>query len=417
MREIQYKAIGAAFELLWASQLPRLIRRLSKARGIIFTLHRVLPEDPADFSPNAILQVKPDFLEYAITRVRKLGLEIVDLDEAIRRVESDGPTKPFAAFTFDDAYRDNLKYALPILRRHQCPFTLYVPTALIDGVGIVWWQALEDIVARQNALAVTHNGETEYLPSASLREKRLAFDLLYRRMRLMPEPERVKLISDLAVQYGLDLDAHCRELIMDWSELRTFADEPLCTLGAHTVHHFELAKLDAAEARNEIEQSVRIIKAQFGEAPDAFQLPHRRRRRGRPARVLAGARARPALRRDDAAGRPLRPPPEQPAFAAAGLPQRQLPVAALYGCVRDAGDLLAGRRLIRLGHPADDPGGGEEPGHSGDGEEADQQPPRRPAQEAHVDPHDRHGVDDDRQQHEQGADEFAGGLGHRLDVI
>ena len=52
-------------------------------------------------------------------------------------------------FTFDDAYRDNLRYALPILRHHECPFTLYVPTALVDGVGEVWWQALEDIVAAQ----------------------------------------------------------------------------------------------------------------------------------------------------------------------------------------------------------------------------------------------------------------------------
>ncbi|MEK7247760.1 MAG: glycoside hydrolase family 38 C-terminal domain-containing protein, partial [Chloroflexota bacterium] len=46
--------------------------------------------------------------------------------------ESDFPEKRFAVFTFDDAYRDNLKYALPVLRRHQCPFTLYVPTALVD---------------------------------------------------------------------------------------------------------------------------------------------------------------------------------------------------------------------------------------------------------------------------------------------
>src|SRR5690606_14418911 len=113
-------------------------------RGVIFTLHRVLPDTPADFSPNAILQVRPDFLEAAIRRVRALGLDIVDIDEAIRRIESDEPVRRFVVFTFDDAYRDNHRYALPILRRNQCPFTLYVPTALVDGVGEVWWQALED---------------------------------------------------------------------------------------------------------------------------------------------------------------------------------------------------------------------------------------------------------------------------------
>lgn len=273
MADLKYRLIGAAFELLWASQLTRLIRHYSRARGVIFTLHRVLPDDPADFSPNAILQVKPEFLEFATLRVRQLGFDIVDMDEAARRLESDEPGKRFAVFTFDDAYRDNLRYALPILRRQQVPFTLYVPTALVDGVGEVWWQALEDIIAGQNALAVTYAGDTEYHATATLEEKHAAYASLYRRMRTIPEADRVKLIRDLAGQYGFDLVRHCRELIMDWSELRTFAADPLCTIGAHTVHHYELSKLGPADARNEIEQSIRILKAQFGKTPLHLSYP------------------------------------------------------------------------------------------------------------------------------------------------
>src|SRR5688572_6650079 len=176
MAGLKYTAIRSAFEVLWASQLTRLIRPLSRCRGVIFTLHRVLPEDPGDFAPNAILQVKPEFLEYAIRRVRDLGLDIVDLGEGLRRIESDERERKFVVFTFDDAYRDNLRYALPILRRNQCPFTLYVPTALVDGIGEVWWQALEDIIAGQNALAVTYNGDTEYFATANLEEKQQAYD-------------------------------------------------------------------------------------------------------------------------------------------------------------------------------------------------------------------------------------------------
>lgn len=273
MGAARYAATRVLFEILWASQLPALARRISRCKGVIFTLHRVLPEPPADFSPNAILQVTPDYLQFVIERVRELRIDIVDLDEALRRIEEPGRTRPFVVFTFDDAYRDNLRYALPVLRRLQCPFTLYVPTALVDGVGEVWWQALEDIIAGQDALAVTYLGETDYLPTASLAEKRRAFDDLYLRMRAMPEPDRVALIRALAEQYGLDLDQHCRNLIMDWSELKTFAGEQLCTIGAHTVHHYELAKLSDVEVRNEIEQSVRIIKAQFGIEPIHLSYP------------------------------------------------------------------------------------------------------------------------------------------------
>jgi peptidoglycan/xylan/chitin deacetylase (PgdA/CDA1 family) len=259
--------------VLSVTRLTALIRNLSSARGIIFTLHRVLPDDPADFAPNAILQVKPDFLDYAIRRVRALGFDIVDLDEAVRRIEADFHVKRFAVFTFDDAYRDNLKYALPILRRHQCPFTLYVPTALVDGVGEVWWQALEDIIAAQQAIALEVDGETDYVPTATLTEKQAAYDQIYARMRTMPESERVALIRDLARKYSYDLQAQCRSLIMDWPELKTFAADQLCTIGAHTVHHYELGKLPPDQARSEIEQSLRVLGAQFGKRPMHLSYP------------------------------------------------------------------------------------------------------------------------------------------------
>jgi peptidoglycan/xylan/chitin deacetylase (PgdA/CDA1 family) len=272
MSALKYAAIRAAFEALALSRVSGVIRSRSRSKGVIFTLHRVLPEPPQQFAPNAILQITPEFLGYTIQRVRELGLDIVSLDEAIRRIESDEPTRRFVVFTFDDAYRDNLEFALPILRARDCPFTLYVPTALVDGIGEVWWQALEDIVAAQSAIEFRTVGDTKFT-TASQSERQQAYDAIYWRMRNMPEPERVLAIRDLAERYGYDLDQQCRSLIMDWAELKGFADEPLCTIGAHTVHHFELAKLPLDTARSEIEQSVRILDARFGRAPQHLSYP------------------------------------------------------------------------------------------------------------------------------------------------
>ncbi|WDR06054.1 polysaccharide deacetylase family protein [Devosia rhodophyticola] len=273
MTQLKYTAISAMFEAIWMARLPGIIRQLSKSRGVIFTLHRVLPDTPAEFSPNSILQVRPDFLEYAIKRVRELGLDIVNLDEAIARLRGPDDGRNFVVFTFDDAYRDNLTYALPILRRHQCPFTLYVPTSLVDGIGEVWWQALEDIIAHQNDMKVMIEGEVEHFDCAAVPQKRATFAALYQHMREMPEMDRIALMRTLANDYGLDLDQHCRDLIMDWQELEIFANEPLCTIGAHTVHHYELAKLPCDQARTEIVQSMDILKAKFDKAPEHFSYP------------------------------------------------------------------------------------------------------------------------------------------------
>lgn len=270
---MKYTAIRATFELLWLTGMPRLFRLLSRSRGVIFTLHRVLPEPPADFSPNAILQVQPDFLDYCLERLRALDIDIVSLDEALARLAGSRRGRPFVVLTFDDAYRDNLQHALPILRKHEAPFTLYVPTAFVDGVGQLWWQAIEDVIARQEAVAFSEDGETEYVETRTLPQKKEAFDRLYWRLRKLPEPERLALLTDFTAAYGYDLRKQCHDLIMNWQELRQFAGEPLCTIGAHTVHHYELAKLPLEQARNEMVQSVEVIEAQFGIRPAHFSYP------------------------------------------------------------------------------------------------------------------------------------------------
>ena len=92
-------------------------------------------------------------------------------------------------------------------------------------------------------------------------------------MRKMPEPDRVALMQQIADRHGFELHAHCRELVMTWDELDTFVKEPLCTIGAHTVHHYELAKLPEEEARAEIADSVKIISDKTGIEPKHLSYP------------------------------------------------------------------------------------------------------------------------------------------------
>jgi peptidoglycan/xylan/chitin deacetylase (PgdA/CDA1 family) len=269
MSALKYGIIKTAFELLSISKIPNLIRHFSSCRGIIFTLHRVLPDAVASFQPNAILQITPEFLEEVIIKTRKSGFDIVNLDEAVRRISSDEKEKPFIVFTFDDAYKDNLTFALPILKKHNCPFTLFVPTGFVDGKGELWWQVLEDII--QNNEIVTFD-DNEFL-TASTSQKQKAFEIIYWQMRDMPEQRRIEITQIFAAKYNIDMFEHCQQLIMDWQELKIFANEPLCTIGAHTINHFELAKLSNDEAKSEMQNSADILEKKFAKRPKHFSYP------------------------------------------------------------------------------------------------------------------------------------------------
>lgn len=273
MSKRKYAIIRAAFETFSLLKIPGIIRRFSECRGVIFTLHRVLPEPPAEFAPNAILQITPEFLESVIVTARKRGFDIVTMDEALMRIKADKPAKPFVVLTFDDAYRDNIEHALPVLEAHEAPFLLYVPTAFVEGRGEIWWQALEDIVRDNEILLVEDDEIGCEMAISELAEKQKAYDKLYWHMRRIPEAKRVDLIRKLARKHGYDLTAQCHRLIMDWDELYRLSANPLCSVGAHTIHHYELAKLPKEQARREIKDSAETLRDRLGILPRHFSYP------------------------------------------------------------------------------------------------------------------------------------------------
>ena len=143
-----------ALNLLHVSGVSRLLRPFLGGRGAIFMLHHVRPARPnGGFSPNGGLEVTPEFLDHVITLVKKLRYDCVSMDEMVKRVSSDSDgERPFACFTLDDGYRDNLIHGLPIFRKHNCPFAIYVSPAIADSTCELWWKGLELLIARESRL-------------------------------------------------------------------------------------------------------------------------------------------------------------------------------------------------------------------------------------------------------------------------
>ena len=54
--------------------------------------------------------------------------DVVDLEEAQRRVASGANSRPTVCLTFDDGYADNCEFALPLLLRKGLPATYFVAT-------------------------------------------------------------------------------------------------------------------------------------------------------------------------------------------------------------------------------------------------------------------------------------------------
>jgi peptidoglycan/xylan/chitin deacetylase (PgdA/CDA1 family) len=271
--------IRAGLETLYFSGAYQMMRPFVAGVGVILTLHHVRPARPEQFQPNRLLEITPQFLDEVLVELRRSELDLVSLDEMHRRLVEGDVRRRFVCITIDDGYRDTLQWAYPILRQHQAPFTVYIPTSFPDRVGELWWLVLEAVVARNDAIDVylggqNIGGQQETLSCASVAEKRDAFDRLYVWLRsLTSEAELRSAVRDLAARYQVDIAAFCNELCMRWGELATLATDPLVTIGAHTVNHVMLAKVSEELARTEMDMSRTAIESTLGFRPAHLSYP------------------------------------------------------------------------------------------------------------------------------------------------
>jgi len=266
--------IKTGLNALYYSGAHALVSPFCRGIGLIFTLHHVCGQDERPFHPNRILEVTPAFLEAVIVEVRRQGYEIVSLDEAHRRIAEPGNEQPFVCLTFDDGYRDNRDVAYPILKKHGCPFAVYVTTSFADGTGALWWLALEEIVREAEHIEIPFDDGQRGFDPVMPKEQEAAFSEIYWWLRRIDEDRRRQVVATLAERHGVDMSALCRRQVMSWEELAELARDPLVTIGAHTVEHKALAKLTEAEARAEIADSVTIVGEKLGKVPCHFSFPY-----------------------------------------------------------------------------------------------------------------------------------------------
>jgi len=232
----------------------------------------VKPRSLDDFQPNRAHEITPEFLEQAILRLREDGFDIVDLDEASRRLQEQKPHK-FVSFTFDGAYRDVAEYAYPILKKHNCPFTVYVPTAFPDGEGLLWWRALEQVIRNRDVVTTQVGGEPRIYLTGDADEKYEAYADISWHLHTLDDKNLRAFMANFCASFHFDMKVACLEACMSWHELAQLSEDPLVTIGAQTLDHIDLAKLDRQELMRQMREGVKVLESTLGVRPKHFSYP------------------------------------------------------------------------------------------------------------------------------------------------
>lgn len=234
--------------------LDLLIAPWYRGEGVALTFHRVLSE--ADRSPWTGLRglevtkhLFTEVLNYFVTQ-KFTFLSAAQLAESISNGQI--PAK-FVIITFDDGYKDNAEYVAEEMRRRKLPWTLFVSTAFPDGSLKAWWYAIPHLLKGGRKMDLGALGGPS-IETVGLSQS--ALDKLYSQLRdffygRWSSPKNREAVGHWFEQMGIDLAAVSVGLPMSWNSLKRIADEG-CDIGAHTLNHPNLMKLNDAEASYEM---------------------------------------------------------------------------------------------------------------------------------------------------------------------
>jgi len=235
----------------------------------IFLFHRINPErdilwDPVDVS-----------LFDKCVKYISSSSEVVLLEDLFLANFGLNQTKNYSAIAFDDGYKDNIDYALPILTKHGVKASFYVVTDCIDR-NIPTWTYIIDYSFHYTTKHKI-DLDFEFLPE-ELRiknlynaDKRIAFvKKLKPALKRISHEDRSKVIA--VVRESFD-DVRLPQLMMSWEELRQLRSEGHY-IGSHTVTHSMLGSMtNEDEVARELTQSGAKIKHHLGYFPMTISYP------------------------------------------------------------------------------------------------------------------------------------------------
>jgi peptidoglycan/xylan/chitin deacetylase (PgdA/CDA1 family) len=260
----------------WTAAFLRRFSILLAGNGgetlLVLVFHRVLPE------PDPLLREDPDVADFAAQMdIVRATCTVLPLAEAVERLYTRSLPPNAACITFDDGYANNLTCAAPVLEERGLPATVFVTTGFLEG-GRMWNDTVIESVRRAGGeLDLTPIGLGRFeLPDVPAR--RHASQRLRKTLKYLSPEERAEKTTQIAEIVGRDLP---EGLMLSESQVKQLVQRGV-DVGAHTMSHPILTRLDDATARREIVTSKETLEAVTGAGVELFAYPN-----GQPQRDYA----------------------------------------------------------------------------------------------------------------------------------
>jgi peptidoglycan/xylan/chitin deacetylase (PgdA/CDA1 family) len=248
------------------SGLNALSRRLKKNNLLVLCYHAVIPGDEKARMYQYTNTVSVAEFDRQLNMIQRYYQVITPEDLIFHITGKKELPQRAALITFDDGYRNNYLYAVPVLKKYELSAIFFIPTGFVGNEKILWPQKIE---------LIAKDWSDDFFPlPGSLQSVKLPESIGGRQAISEHIVQKCKQISyeDLEaylLEISVNFDKQSREVnpdiydFMNWDEVRKLKLMGF-SIGSHSVNHPILSRVNREQLRREIRVSKTKIEKELG---------------------------------------------------------------------------------------------------------------------------------------------------------
>ncbi|WP_119065670.1 polysaccharide deacetylase family protein [Aggregatilinea lenta] len=270
MASIRHLIRGTLRTAIYYTGLAQTLSGYKGAQARILVYHNIAPVED-DFMRGLDMTVSPDVFEDH-ARYLSENFRVVSLRQMLGELRSGNLPERTLVITFDDGYRDLYHYALPILREHNLPATIFLNTAVVGATDKLWPNKIAYVANKLGASRVAYQARRQWGKRLHLPYGANIPEIIWALNERVHPREIHDFVDALCRDHHLTLpDENSSRIYLDWAEITSMRSAGF-EFGNHTHDHVNLALLSEQEQEEQIVKAKEIISQHLGlhEMPFAY---------------------------------------------------------------------------------------------------------------------------------------------------
>ncbi len=259
------KKLVRIIDIISQKKITNKFLDLIDVNTVFLNYHRVISDQEFQNSnrPSNDLVVSKKIFNHQIEYLKK-NFNVISINDILQKNE----IKQKVVITFDDGYFDNLKNALPILEKYDCPAIIYIATSFLDDKKIPWWLKLWKIILSQENISFNN----KLFEIKEKKDKKNCYKLLCKNFILSTKNQQDIFLDELTHNNKIN-EINEKEFLSS-QNLKNLGDNNLIEIGCHTHTHPNLKILKKEEIHDEIIYSKNILENIIKKKVKHFSIPY-----------------------------------------------------------------------------------------------------------------------------------------------